>query len=214
MEKRQLGNSDLHITPIGVGAWAMGGGGWEWGWGPQNDRESIDAIHEAFDRGINWIDTAAAYGLGHGEEVVARALRGRSDRPFVFTKCSLVWDASGKIRHSLNAQSIRRECEASLQRLQTDVIDLYQIHWPDPDEDIEEGWTEVARLQDEGKVPYIGVSYFDVLQMTRAAEIAPITSLRPPYSLLRLEVEGEILPFAGKNDKNCGSRSQSARSTA
>jgi aryl-alcohol dehydrogenase-like predicted oxidoreductase len=200
MERRQLGTSDLYITPIGVGAWAMGGGGWEFGWGPQDDRQSIEAIHEALDRGINWIDTAAAYGLGHAEEVVARALAGRTDRPFVFTKCSLVWDSEGKIGHSLKAQSVRRECEDSLRRLKLDAIDLYQIHWPDPAEDTEEGWAEMARLQEAGKVRYIGVSNFSVSQMKRVAAIAPITSLQPPYSLVRREAEDDVLPYASRND--------------
>lgn len=199
MEKRQLGTSDLYITPIGVGAWAMGGGGWEFGWGPQDDQQSIEAIQEALDRGINWIDTAAAYGLGHAEEVVARALEGRSHRPFVFTKCSLVWNSDRRIEHSLKAASVRRECEASLRRLKTDVIDLYQVHWPDPDEDIEEGWSEMARLQEEGKVRHIGVSNFNVRQMKRAGRIAPITSLQPPYSLVNRDVEDDILPYAGRN---------------
>jgi aryl-alcohol dehydrogenase-like predicted oxidoreductase len=196
MEKRRLGNSDLEITPIGLGAWAIGGGGWEFGWGPQEDKDSIAAIHEGLDRGINWIDTAAAYGLGHSEEVVARALQGRSSRPYVFTKCALVWNTSGEIGHSLKAASIRHECEQSLRRLQVDTIDLYQIHWPIPDEDIEQAWTELARLKKEGKVRYIGVSNFDAQQMQRAMDIAPITSLQPPYSLLARQAEGDILPFA------------------
>src|SRR5579884_1375572 len=149
MEKRVLGNSDLHITRIGIGAWAMGGGGWTWSWGPQNDNASIAAIHEALDHGVNWIDTAAVYGLGHSEEIVARALKGRGTRPYIFTKCERVWDDRGQIGGSLKADSIRRECEASLRRLQADVIDLYQIHWPEPDRDIEEGWTEMARLKEE-----------------------------------------------------------------
>jgi aryl-alcohol dehydrogenase-like predicted oxidoreductase len=199
MEKRRLGNSDLEITPIGLGAWAIGGGGWEFGWGPQEDRDSIAAIHEGLDRGINWIDTAAAYGLGHSEEVVARALQRRSNRPYVFTKCSLVWNTSGEIGHSLKAASIRRECEQSLRRLKIDTIDLYQIHWPIPDEDIEQAWTELDRLKREGKVRYIGVSNFDAQQMQRAMDVAPITSLQPPYSLLARQAEGEILPFAAHN---------------
>lgn len=200
MRTRRLGNSDLEITPIGLGAWAMGGGGWEFGWGAQNDEDSIAAIRQGLDLGINWIDTAAAYGLGHSEEVVARALEGRGRRPYVFTKCSLVWDQEGKIGHSLRASSIRRELEQSLRRLKVDVIDLYQIHWPIPDADIEEGWTELARLQDEGKVRYIGVSNFDVKQMRRALNIAPITSLQPPYSLLARQVESDILSFAARNN--------------
>jgi aryl-alcohol dehydrogenase-like predicted oxidoreductase len=200
METRVLGNSNLRITRIGVGAWAMGGGGWTWSWGPQDDEESIAAIKQALDLGINWIDTAAVYGLGHSEEVVARALKGRSNRPYIFTKCERVWDERGKIGGSLKAESIRRECEASLRRLQMDVIDLYQIHWPEPDADIEEGWTEMARLREEGKVRFIGVSNFTVQQMKRAMKIAPITSLQPPYSIVAREVEEDILPFCMRNN--------------
>ena len=200
METRVLGNSNLQITRIGVGAWAMGGGGWTWSWGPQDDEESIAAIKQALDLGINWIDTAAVYGLGHSEEVVARALKGRSNRPYIFTKCERVWDERGKIGGSLKAESIRRECEASLRRLQIDVIDLYQIHWPEPDADIEEGWTEMARLREEGKVRFIGVSNFTVQQMKRAMKIAPITSLQPPYSIVAREVEEDILPFCMRNN--------------
>ena len=196
METQRLGNSDLVITRIGFGAWAIGGSGWNGSMGPQNEADSIPAIHAALDHGVNWIDTAALYGLGHSEEVVARALQGRSPRPYVFTKCERVWDASGNVGASLKAESIRRECEGSLRRLKTDVIDLYQIHWPDPDEDIEEGWTELARLREQGKVRYIGVSNFNVAQMKRAHAIAPITSLQPPYSLVTREIEKEILPYA------------------
>jgi aryl-alcohol dehydrogenase-like predicted oxidoreductase len=195
MDIRQLGTSDLHITPIGFGAWAIGGGGWEFAWGAQDDSDSIAAIHEALDAGINWIDTAAVYGLGHSEEVVARALEGIHDRPYVFTKCSMVWDERGQIGHSLKADSIRRECEVSLRRLRVETIDLYQVHWPNPDEDIEEGWATLAALKEEGKVRHIGVSNFDVAQMKRAQAIAPITSLQPRYSLLHREIEDEILPF-------------------
>src|SRR5579864_5717994 len=200
MEKRQLGDSDLKITPIGIGAWAIGGGGWEGSMGPQNDRDSVPAIHAALDGGINWIDTAALYGLGHSERMVARALQGRTPRPYVFTKCERVWDAGGKIGASLKAASIRRECEASLRRLKTDVIDLYQIHWPEPDEDIEEGWTTLAKLRQEGKVRHIGVSNFRVAQMKRAQTIAPITSLQPSYSLVTRAIEKEILPYAKHNN--------------
>ena len=196
METHQLGNSDLHITPVGIGAWAVGGSGWAGSMGPQSDDDSIPAIHAALDRGLNWIDTAALYGLGHSEGVVARALQGRTPRPYVFTKCERVWDSNGKIGASLKADSIRRECESSLRRLRVDVIDLYQIHWPEPDEDIEEGWTELARLREEGKVRYIGVSNFDVAQMKRAQAIAPITSLQPPYSIVTSEIAREILPYA------------------
>src|SRR3989440_4020617 len=160
MKTRQLGDSDLFITPVGFGAWAIGGSGWEFAWGAQDDRDSIAAIHEALDAGVNWIDTAAVYGLGHSEAVVARALEGVHDRPYVFTKCSMVWDDDGKIGHSLKADSIRRECEASLRRLRVEAIDLYQIHWPDPDGEIEEGWTTMAELKEEGKVRHIGVVKF------------------------------------------------------
>jgi aryl-alcohol dehydrogenase-like predicted oxidoreductase len=199
MERRKLGNSDLEITRVGVGAWAIGGGGWNFGWGPQDDAQSIRAIQSALDAGINWIDTAAVYGLGHSEEVVARAIEGRSPRPYVFTKCSMVWGADRVvIGHSLKAASLARECEASLHRLRLDTIDLYQIHWPDPAPDIEEGWTELARLKQQGKVRWIGVSNFDVEQMKRAAAIAPITSLQPPYSLLNRDIESAVLPFAAR----------------
>src|SRR5436190_8665637 len=193
MKTKRLGNSDLFITPIGFGAWAIGGSGWEFGWGGQDDDDSIAAIREGLDAGINWIDTAAVYGLGHSEEVVARALEGRGNRPYVFTKCSMVWDERRKIGHSLKAESIRRECEASLRRLRVDAIDLYQIHWPDPDEDIEEGWATLAELKKEGKVRNIGVSNFNVTQMQRAQRIAPITSLQPRYSLLHREIEAKSL---------------------
>jgi aryl-alcohol dehydrogenase-like predicted oxidoreductase len=200
MKTKQLGNSDLFITPIGFGAWAIGGGGWEFAWGSQDDRDSTAAIHEALDAGVNWIDTAAVYGLGHSEEVVARALQGMNNRPYVFTKCSMVWDEHREIGHSLKADSIRRECEASLRRLRVEAIDLYQIHWPDPDEDIEEGWATLAALKQEGKVRNIGVSNFNVAQMKRAQAIAPITSLQPRYSLLHREVEDQILPFAAQEN--------------
>ena len=191
---RKLGNSDMELTPVGVGAWAMGGGGWAFAWGPQDDDESIAAIRAALDRGVNWIDTAAIYGLGHSEEVVARALEGRP-RPYVFTKCERTWDEQGKITGRLKAESIRRECEDSLRRLKTDAIDLYQIHWPEPDADVEEGWTEMARLKEEGKVRWIGVSNFDAAQLERCRKIAPITSLQPPYSAISPEVEEAILPY-------------------
>ncbi len=200
MTKKQLGNSDMQITPIGIGAWAMGGGGWAFAWGPQDDAASIAAIHAALDAGINWIDTAAVYGLGHSEEVVARALAGRSNKPYIFTKCERVWNEKGEIGKCLKADSIRKECEASLRRLKVDVIDLYQIHWPEPDEDIEEGWATLARLKEEGKVRWIGVSNFNVEQMKRAQKIAPITSLQPPYSILSPDIEQEILPYCEQNN--------------
>lgn len=200
METRQLGASDLRITPIGFGAWAIGGGEWAYGWGEQDDAQSVAAIHEALDGGINWIDTAAIYGLGRSEEVVGRALKGRGERPYVFTKCSLVWDESRTIGNSLRAASVRRELEASLRRLQTDAIDLYQIHWPNPDPEIEEGWAEMAKLQQEGKIRWLGVSNFNVEQLKRAQAIAPVASLQPPYSLINRSVEEEILPFCAANN--------------
>lgn len=200
LQRRQLGNTDMHITPVGFGAWALGGGGWVYSWGPQDDRESIAAIHRALDLGINWIDTAAGYGLGHSEEVVGQALTGMAERPYVFTKCSLTWNERGEIIDSLKRDSIRRECDDSLRRLKLDVIDLYQIHWPRPDEDIEEGWATLAELQREGKVRWIGVSNFSVAQMRRAEAIAPINSLQPPYSLIRPEVEHEILPYCQEHN--------------
>jgi aryl-alcohol dehydrogenase-like predicted oxidoreductase len=200
MKTRQFGNTDMHITPIGFGSWAVGGGGYQFGWGPQDDEQSIAAINHALDLGINWIDTAAVYGLGHAEEVVARALEGRSGRPYIFTKCGRVWNESGEVTGSLKAQSIRRECENSLRRLQTDIIDLYQIHWPDPDPEIEEGWATMAELKKEGKVRYIGVSNFNVSQMRRAMEIAPISSLQPPFSLIEPDIRNDILPFCQKHN--------------
>jgi aryl-alcohol dehydrogenase-like predicted oxidoreductase len=199
MQTKLLGNSDMRLTPIGIGAWAMGGGGWAFAWGPQDDDESVAAIHAALDRGVNWIDTAAVYGLGHSEEVVARALKGRSNKPLVFTKCERVWNERREIGKSLKADSIRREVEGSLRRLQLDVIDLYQIHWPEPDEDIEEGWTAMAQLQREGKVRWIGVSNFNADQLRRVQAIAPITSLQPPYSMLAREIEGAVLPYTQAN---------------
>jgi aryl-alcohol dehydrogenase-like predicted oxidoreductase len=195
METAPLGNSDLHVTPIGFGAWAIGGGGWAFAWGPQDDADSVACIHEALDLGVNWIDTAAVYGLGHSEEVVARALDGMATRPLVFTKCGRVWDEARQIGKCLTAASVRRECEASLRRLKVDVIDLYQIHWPEPDEQVEEGWQTMLDLKAEGKVRWVGVSNFDVGQLERAAALGPVTSLQPPYSLLRREVEAEILPY-------------------
>lgn len=195
METRLLGNSDLAITPIGIGAWAIGGGGWNGSMGPQNDSDSIPAIHAALDHGVNWIDTAALYGLGHSEEMVARAIKDWTPRPYIFTKCERVWDKEGNIGACLKAASIRRECEESLRRLKVEAIDLYQIHWPEPDADIEEGWTELARLKQEGKVRFIGVSNFSVRQIQRAQSIAPITSLQPPYAVVRRDIEKEILPF-------------------
>jgi aryl-alcohol dehydrogenase-like predicted oxidoreductase len=195
MTKRKLGNSDLTITPVGIGSWAIGGGGWKFAWGSQDDNESISAIRRGLEKGINWIDTAAIYGMGHSEEMVAKALEGVSERPYVFTKCERRWHADGTIYPSLKAESVRKECEDSLRRLKVDAIDLYQVHWPEPEEEIEEGWTEMAKLQREGKVRWIGVSNFNVEQIKRAQKIAPVTSLQPPYSLLRRGIEAEILPY-------------------
>ena len=202
MQKVRFGKTDLEITPVGFGAWAIGGGGWAAAWGPQDDDEAVGAIRRAVELGINWVDTAAVYGLGHSEELVARALKGvpDADRPYVFTKCSLVWDEGGDISNVLKRDSVKRECEQSLRRLQTDVIDLYQIHWPRPDEDIEEGWSALAELKEEGKVRHIGVSNFDVSQMERANEISPVETLQPPYNMLNRGVEEEILPYCGEND--------------
>ena len=200
MITKQLGNTDLHLTALGVGAWAMGGGGWAFSWGPQDDDESIAAIRKAVERGVNWIDTAAVYGLGHSEEVVARALEGVSPRPYVFTKCERIWDEKGQIAKSLKAASIRQELENSLRRLKVDVIDLYQIHWPEPEEDIEEGWTTLAELQREGKVRWIGVSNFNVAQLKRVAAITPVSTLQPPYSLISPEIEETILPYCLENN--------------
>jgi aryl-alcohol dehydrogenase-like predicted oxidoreductase len=200
MRTRKSGNTEMETTTIGFGSWAVGGSGWAAGWGPQDDEESVGAIRRSLELGVNWIDTAAVYGLGHSEEVVARALKGISERPYVFTKCSMVWDENGEIGQSLKAESVKRECEESLRRLNIDVIDLYQIHWPDPDEEIEEGWQAMAELKEEGKVRHIGVSNFDVGQMKRAQAIAPIDSLQPPYSMLDREIEDEILPYCREQD--------------
>jgi len=198
MKMRKLGNSDLHITRVGFGAWAIGGSGWQFAWGSQDDNESIAAIHRALELGVSWIDTAAVYGLGHSEEVVGRALKDwRGSRPYVFTKCGLRGDAKGEVQKVLSADSIRGEVEDSLRRLSVDVIDLYQIHWPpDPDSAaLEEAWSTLADLKREGKVRWIGVSNFNVQQLQRAQAIAPVTSLQPRYSLVHREIEDEILPY-------------------
>ena len=195
MEKRRLGNSDMWITPLGIGQWAMGGGGWKYSWGPQDDRASIAAIRAALEAGWNWVDTAAVYGLGHAEEVLARALEGVSPRPYIFTKCERCWREDGEIYGCLKRDSILRECEASLRRLKVDVIDLYQIHWPEPDEDIEEGWEAMLELKRQGKVRWIGVSNFSLSQLKRLEKYGEITSLQPPYNLLAREIEKEILPY-------------------
>ena len=195
-----LGATGLEITRVGFGAWAIGGGGWEFGWGPQADDESVAAIHRALELGVNWIDTAAAYGFGRSEEVVGRALEGLARRPYVFTKASLLDDGTGRVRHSLKRDSILREAEASLKRLGVDAIDLYQIHWPIPEGDIEEGWAAMAELKERGLVRHIGVSNFDTGQLKRIQGIAPVETLQPQYSLIDREAEDEILPFAERED--------------
>jgi len=195
MATRQLGCCGIEITRVGLGAWAMGGGGWLFGWGPQDDEASIAAIRHAVGLGINWIDTAPAYGLGHSEEIVGRAVQGMTRRPFIATKCSRVWDERGNLGSNLKADSIQREAEASLRRLQLDVIDLYQIHWAMPDEDIEEGWSAVADLIRQGKVRYGGVSNFSVAQLERIRKIHPVASVQPPYSMLVRGIEQDLLAY-------------------
>ncbi len=196
---RTLGNSDLHLTSIGLGAWAIGGSNWQYAWGPQDDNDSIAAIHRALDIGINWIDTAAVYGLGHSEEVVARAVKSAPHKPYIFTKCSRRWNSDGSIYSNLGADSLTEELHGSLRRLGVETIDLYQIHWPVPEEQIEAAWELLTRFREQGKVRWIGVSNFNVEQMKRIQKIAPITSLQPPYSMLRRAVEETILPFAHAN---------------
>lgn len=202
MRTRTLGNSDLNLTTIGLGTWAQGGSGWKAAWGPQDDRDSVEAIKQALDAGINWIDTAAVYGLGHAEEVVGQALKQipKSEWPIIATKCGRDWNEEGDLWGNLKAPRIRKEIDDSLRRLGVEVIDLYQIHWPQPDEDIEEAWGVLADLVREGKIRYPGVSNFSVAQMERIKSIHAVTSLQPPYSMLRRDVEAEILPYCGKNN--------------
>ncbi len=200
MQNRKLGHSDLHLTTIGLGTWAMGGGDWKFGWGPQDDKASTAAIHAALDQGINWIDTAPIYGHGHSEKVVGKAIKGIRDSLIIATKCGRVWEGDSKeIGKSLKANSIRQEVENSLQRLGIDYIDLYQIHWPQPDEEIEEGWATIADLIKEGKVRYAGVSNFDLQQLKRAQAIHPVTSIQPPYNMFRREIESEIMDYCSEN---------------
>jgi aryl-alcohol dehydrogenase-like predicted oxidoreductase len=194
LQTTRLGRTGLEITRVGFGAWAVGGG-WEFGWGAQEDEQSVAAIHRALELGVNWIDTAAAYGFGHSEEIVGRALEGLSERPYVFTKASLLEGPGRRVVHNLKRESIIREAHASLERLGIDAIDLYQIHWPIPDEDIEEGWSALVELKEQGLVRHIGVSNFDVAQLRRIQRIAPVETLQPPYSLVSREVEAEILPY-------------------
>ena len=192
----ELGRTGMRITRVGMGAWAIGGAGWWHAWGEQDDEESIATLRRGFELGINWVDTAPIYGLGHSEEVVGRALEGLTERPYVFTKASLLDGGDNSVRHNLKRDSLLREIEASLTRLRVDVIDLYQIHWPDPDEDVEEGWATFAEIKEQGLVRHIGVSNFDVAQLRRAQAIAPVETLQPPYSLLERAAEDEVLPFA------------------
>jgi aryl-alcohol dehydrogenase-like predicted oxidoreductase len=200
MQTRKLGYSDLKLTAVGLGTWAMGGPKWQYGWGPQDDDDAIAAIQTALDKGINWIDTAAVYGLGHSEELIGKALKQTSQKPFIATKCGLLWDQKGQIIYCLQGQSIRQECHASLKRLGTDLIDLYQIHWPKPDGDIERAWEEMAKLTEEGKVRYLGVSNFTVEQIERVQKIHPVASLQPPYSMLHRQVENELLGCCAENN--------------
>ena len=195
-----LGSTGLEITRVGFGAWAIGGDGWEFGWGPQEDDESVAAIQHALEQGINWIDTAAAYGFGRSEQVVGRALEGVAERPHVFTKCSLLEGPDRRVIHNLRRDSVLAEAEASLERLGIDAIDLYQIHWPIPEADIEEGWSALAELKEQGLVRHIGVSNFDVEQLHRIQQIAPVETLQPPYSLVAREVEDQILPYCQRED--------------
>ena len=196
MRTVELGRTGMQITRVGLGAWAIGGAGWWHAWGTQDDEESIATIRHAFALGINWVDTAPIYGLGHSEDVVGRAIEGLDERPYVFTKASLLDGGDGSVRHNLKRDSLLREVEASLRRLRVEAIDLYQVHWPDPDEDVEEAWATFAELKAQGLVRHIGVSNFDVAQLRRAQAIAPVETLQPPYSLLERAIEDEILPFA------------------
>ena len=195
LRRTQLGETGMEITRVGFGAWAVGGD-WQFGWGPQDDAQSIASIHRALELGVNWIDTAAAYGFGRSEQVVGRALEGVERRPYVFTKCSLLDDGTGRVRHSLKRDSVLREAEASVKRLGGEPIDLYQIHWPNPAADIEEGWAALAELKEQGVVRHIGVSNFDVAQLRRIEGIAPIETIQPPYSLVDPSAEEWVLPYA------------------
>jgi aryl-alcohol dehydrogenase-like predicted oxidoreductase len=199
MQKRRLGKTDLELTTVGLGTWAMGGP-WQYGWGPQDDDEAIAAIQAALEIGINWIDTAPAYGLGHSEELIREALKHRGERPIIATKCGLLWNEKKEKVSCLKRESIRRECHASLKRLGIEVIDLYQMHWPDPDQDVEEAWEEMAKLCKEGKVRYLGASNFSVEQIKRVQRIHPVASLQPPYSMLHRQVEADLLDYCAQND--------------
>jgi aryl-alcohol dehydrogenase-like predicted oxidoreductase len=200
MQTRKLGWTDLNLSTIGLGTWAIGGGKWKFSWGPQDDRESISTIQRALELGINWIDTAAVYGLGHSEEIVGKAIRGLRDKPIIATKCERVWDKDGNIFGRLKKESIRSEVEASLKRLKIEIIDLYQIHWPEPDQDIEEAWTTLGDLIKEGKIRYAGVSNFNIGQLKRVQPIHPVASLQPPYSMLERGIEDKILQYCSANN--------------
>jgi aryl-alcohol dehydrogenase-like predicted oxidoreductase len=198
MQKRRLGTTDMELTTVGLGTWALGGP-WEYGWGPQDDNDAVGAIVEALDQGINWIDTAPAYGLGHAEELVGKALRQTSHKPYIATKCGILWNEKKERVLHLKRESVRKECHDSLRRLGVEQIDLYQMHWPEPEPDLEEAWEEMARLRKEGKVRYIGVSNYSVAQMERVAKIHPIASLQPPYSMLQRDAERELLGHCAKH---------------
>jgi len=200
VQRRKLGWTELNLSTIGLGTWAMGGGGWKFSWGPQDDRESISTIQRALELGINWIDTAAVYGLGHCEEVVGKAIRGLRNKPTIATKCERVWDKEGNIFGRLKKESIRAEVEASLRRLKIEVIDLYQIHWPEPDEDIEEAWGAIANLIKEGKIRYAGVSNFNIEQLKRIQPIHPVASLQSPFSMLERLIEEKFLEYCSANN--------------
>jgi len=200
MKTRKLGWTELNLSTIGLGTWAIGGGKWKFSWGPQDDRESISTIRRALELGINWIDTAAVYGLGHSEEIVAQAIKGLRGKPIIATKCERVWDKNGNISGRLKKKSIRAEIEASLRRLKVEVIDLYQIHWPEPDKDIEEAWETMAGLIKEGKIRYAGVSNFNLQQLKRVQPIHPVASLQPPYSMLERNIEKKVLEYCSGNN--------------
>ena len=202
MQYRTLGNSDYRISVIGLGTWAFGGGDWKFGWGDQDEQACIDTMVRAVELGINWVDTAAVYGLGLSEQVVGRALKQipAADRPLIFTKCGRTDEGGGEIGKCLRRDSVIAECEDSLRRLDVDCIDLYQMHWPEPDPEIEEGWQTLIDLQKQGKVRQIAVSNHSVSQMQRLQNFAPVTSLQPPYSMIARGVEDEILPFCGEQN--------------
>jgi aryl-alcohol dehydrogenase-like predicted oxidoreductase len=199
MRTRRLGKTDLELTVVGLGTWAMGGP-WQFGWGPQDEGEAIAAILKAIDLGINWIDTAAIYGCGHSEELLGMALKKTKIRPIIATKCGLLWNEKKEKIGCLKAESIRKECEDSLKRLGIETIDLYQMHWPDPEIDIEEGWGEMARLQKQGKVRHIGVCNYNTTQLDRIRKIAPVASLQPPYNMNNRGVEKDLLGYCAKNN--------------